>query len=198
MHLIIATRNPGKLREFDHLLVGCGYQLTSLEQHTDIEIEETGATFEENARLKAEICAKATGCLSLADDSGLEVDALGGQPGVYSARYAGPGASDAQRAQKLLAAMATIPPGKRAARFRCVVALDWPDGRCETFEGSCEGEIAFEPKGSHGFGFDPVFYMPEYGQTMAELPEDFKNQISHRGRAMALARARLQELAKNK
>jgi XTP/dITP diphosphohydrolase len=194
MRLLIATRNPGKVREYSQLLDGAGYELVSLKEYPDIDVEETGSTFEENARLKALTCAQITGLFTLADDSGLEVDALDGAPGVYSARYAGPGASDAQRWQKLLAALHQVPGGQRAARFRCVIALAWPDGRCETFEGACEGEIALGPSGSNGFGFDPVFYMPEYGQTMAELPEGFKNQISHRGRAMAKARTRLQEL----
>lgn len=194
VRLLIATRNRGKVREYHQLLDGCGYELVSLEGYPDIEVEETGLTFEENACLKALTCAQSTGLFTLADDSGLEVDALGGAPGVYSARYAGPGASDAQRWQKLLEALLKVPQGHRSARFRCVIALAWPDGRCETFEGACAGEIAFGPRGNNGFGFDPVFYMPEYGQTMAELPEDFKNHISHRARAMAQARVRLREL----
>ncbi|MBN1889121.1 MAG: XTP/dITP diphosphatase [Thermoflexales bacterium] len=194
MRLLVATRNPGKVREYERLLDGCGYEIVGLQSYGDLSVEETGSSFEENARLKATQCARVTGMFTLADDSGLEVDALNGEPGVYSARYAGVGASDAQRTQKLLAALSTVPPGKRGARFRCVIALAWPDGRCESFEGKCEGEIAFEAKGSFGFGYDPVFYMPEHGQTMAELPAEFKNQISHRARAMALARVRLQEL----
>jgi XTP/dITP diphosphohydrolase len=194
MRLLVATRNPGKVREYEHLLDGCGYDIVSLQNYPEIDVEETGSSFEENARLKATQCARATGLFTLADDSGLEVDALDGAPGVYSARYAGVGASDAQRTHKLLAALCHVPAGKRGARFRCVIALAWPDGRCESFEGKCEGEIAFEPRGSFGFGFDPVFYMPERGQTMAELPAEVKNQISHRARAMARARVRLQEL----
>lgn len=191
MQLLIATRNPGKIREYEQLLDGCGYELISLSNYADLDVEETGETFQDNARLKAQIYAQATGLLTLADDSGLEVEALGGAPGVYSARYAGPGASDAQRRKKLLDALSDVPAEQRAARFRCVIALAWPDGRCEVFEGVCPGVMAFEPKGSFGFGYDPIFYLPEYGKTMAELPEDFKNQISHRGRAMALALVRL-------
>lgn len=194
-HLLIATRNPGKLREFEQLLDGCGYELSSLQAYPDIVVEETGATFKDNAQLKAMAYARLAGRLTLADDSGLEVDALGGAPGIRSARYAGVEANDAQRVQKLLAALRQTPAGQRSARFRCVIALAWPDGHCETFEGTCEGEIAFEPAGHHGFGYDPVFYMPEYGQTMAQLSEEFKNRVSHRGRAAALARARLRELA---
>jgi len=194
MCLLIATRNPGKLREYESLLNGCGCELVNLQAYPEIDVEETGSTFEENARLKAIACAQTSGLLALADDSGLEVDALGGAPGVYSARYAGPGASDATRVQKLLAELQPVPPGKRTARFRCVIALAWPDGRCETFDGTCEGEVAFEPKGMNGFGYDPIFYMPEHGKAMAELPEEFKNRISHRARAMALAYARLREL----
>lgn len=195
MRLLIATRNPGKVRELNQLLEGSGYELVSLVNYPDIAVEETGATFEENARLKALTCARLTGLFTLADDSGLEVDALGGAPGVYSARYAGPGASDLDRIHKLLEALRDVPAHERTARFRCVIALAWPDGRCETFEATCEGEIAFEPKGAHGFGFDPIFYMPRYGKTMAELPSEFKNRISHRGQALALALARLRELA---
>jgi XTP/dITP diphosphohydrolase len=197
MRLLVATRNPGKIREYEQLLDGCGYELAGLEAYPGLLIDETGSTFEENARLKACTCAQVTGLFALADDSGLEVDALDGGPGIHSARYAGAGASDAQRVQKLLTTLRETPSGKRTARFRCVIALAWPDGRCETFEGKCEGEIAFEPKGSFGFGYDPIFYMPEYAKTMAELPEEFKNQVSHRGWATALACARLREIARD-
>jgi len=168
--------------------------LTGLQDYPGLDVDETGTTFEENARLKALTCARHTGLFTLADDSGLQVDALNGMPGVYSARYAGPDAGDAERYQKLLHELCQVPAGQRSARFRCVIALAWPDGRCETFEGSCEGEITFEPQGQHGFGYDPVFYMPEHSRTMAQLPAELKNRISHRARATALALARLRQL----
>jgi XTP/dITP diphosphohydrolase len=192
MRLLVATNNPGKIREYDDLLAGLRLDLCGLaEVGLDTEVKETGQTFAENALLKALAYGRASRLLTLADDSGLEVEALGGAPGVYSARYAGKGASDADRYRKLLAALEGVPWEKRAARFRCVIALAWPDGRIETFEGQCDGVIAFEPQGTNGFGFDPVFYMPEHGCTMAELPTEVKNRVSHRARAAALARERL-------
>jgi len=192
MRLLIATRNPGKVREYAQLMAGLDFEICGLaDVGIDEQVDETGQTFEENARLKAQVYCQASGLLTLADDSGLEVEALNGAPGVHSARYAGPDASDAERYCKLLAALRDVPWEKRAARFRCVIALAWPAGRIETFQGHCDGVIAFEPKGTHGFGFDPIFYIPELGCTMAELPEEQKNQISHRARAAALARQRL-------
>ena len=192
MRLLIATNNVGKVREYAELLAGSGFDLCRLaDVGLDNQIEETGATFVENACLKARAYGQASGLLTLADDSGLEVDALGGAPGVHSARYAGPDANDADRVHKLLAALDGVPWEKRKANFRCVIALSWTDGRLETFEGCCDGVIAFEPKGTNGFGFDPVFYMPEHNCTMAGLPMDVKNRISHRGRAAALVRERL-------
>jgi XTP/dITP diphosphohydrolase len=198
VRLLVATNNPGKLREYQDLLAGLDVELSGL---TDLgittEADETGQTFEENARIKAAAYGRMSGLLTLADDSGLEVEVLSGAPGIYSARYAGKGATDADRYRKLLVALASVPWEKRAARFRCVIALAWPDGHNETFEGQCEGVIAFEPKGTNGFGFDPVFYMPEHGCTMAELPEEKKNQISHRARAARLARERLMAARKS-
>ena len=192
MRLLVATNNPGKLREYQDLMAELDFDLVGL---SDIgittEVDETGQTFEENARLKAMAYGQASGLITLADDSGLEVGALNGAPGVYSARYAGDGATDADRYRKLLAALEGVPWELRGARFRCVIALSWPDGHVETFEGQCNGVISLEPKGTHGFGFDPVFFMPEHGGTMAELPEKVKNRISHRARAAALALARL-------
>jgi len=192
MRLLVATNNPGKIREYDDLLAGLRLDLCGLaEVGLDAEVEETGQTFAENALLKALAYGRASRLLTLADDSGLEVEVLGGAPGVYSARYAGKGASDADRYRKLLAALEGVPWEKRAAQFQCVIALAWSDGRIETFEGQCDGVIAFEPRGTNGFGFDPVFYMPEHGCTMAELPTEVKNRVSHRARAAALARERL-------
>jgi len=191
MRLLVATNNPGKVREYDDLLDGLGLDLCGLADIGLSKVEETGQTFAENALIKAQAFSQACHLLTLADDSGLEVEALSGAPGVYSARYAGKGASDADRYRKLLAALEGVPWEKRAARFRCVIALAWPDGRIETFEGQCDGVIAFEPRGTNGFGFDPVFYMPEHGCTMAELPTEVKNRVSHRACAAALARERL-------
>ena len=192
MRLLVATNNPGKVKEYQGLLAGLDMELCGLAdlEITD-EVDETGQTFEENARLKSAAYGQASGLLTLADDSGLEVEALGGAPGVYSARYAGKGATDADRYRKLLAALDGVPWEKRGARFRCVIALAWPDGHIETFDGQCDGVIAFEPKGTNGFGFDPVFYMPEHGCTIAELPDEVKNRVSHRARAAMLARERL-------
>lgn len=184
--LLIATDNPGKQREYAVLLGDLPVILTwpSVEQLT-VQIEETGATFAENARLKAEAYAKMSRLWTLADDSGLEVDALAGAPGVHSARYAGPEATDQDRYRLLLAQLREVPWEKRTARFRCVIALASPDGYLWFTEGTCEGVIAYEPHGVHGFGYDPVFYLPEMGRTMAELPPEVKNRISHRARAAA-------------
>lgn len=193
--LLVATNNPGKVREYEALLKGLPLALTYLAQEgIDIEVEETGSTFAENASLKATAYARASGLLTLADDSGLEVDALGGEPGTRSARYAGQGASDEDRYRLLLSRLEGVPWERRTTRFRCVIAVATPQGESRTAEGTCEGIIAFEPKGEHGFGYDPVFYMPEYGQTMAELEPEVKNRISHRARAAEGARKILQKL----
>jgi len=184
MKLLIATHNPGKVREYEKLLAGLPLELTyPAQEGLDIEVAETGGSFAENARLKAAAYARASGLLTLADDSGLEVDALGGEPGIRSARYAGSGASDEDRYRLLLEKLQGVPWDKRTARFRCVIAVATPAGQVYTAEGTCEGIIAFEPQGEHGFGYDPVFYLPEHGMTMAELPPETKNRISHRARA---------------
>jgi XTP/dITP diphosphohydrolase len=187
--LLIATNNPGKVQEYEELLSDLPVEITfPANEGLLLYVEETGDTFEENACIKAEAFAQHSGLTTLADDSGLEVDALGGEPGVYSARYAGPGASDVDRYQKLLSALAGIPVERRSARFRCVVALSQPGLATRTADGVCEGSIGFEPRGEHGFGYDPVFVVDGYGgQTMAELSADTKNQISHRGRAVKAA-----------
>ena len=186
MKLVLATRNKGKIAEIKEILADFqAIELLSLADFPDLpKIEETGTTFEENAILKAKTIAKLTGYLTLADDSGLTVEYLNGAPGVYSARYAGENATDAENNAKLLKALAGVPWEKREAAFVCVIALCWPQGECYTCEGRCEGIIALEPKGNYGFGYDPLFYVPAYGKTMAELEPEIKNQISHR--AMAL------------
>ena len=193
--LLVATNNPGKVREYEALLKGLPMTLTyPAQEGIDIEVEERGSTFAENARLKAAAYARASGLLTLADDSGLEVDALGGEPGTRSARYAGQGASDEDRYRLLLSKLEGVPWEQRTACFRCVIAVAMPQGEVRTAVGTCEGVIAFEPKGEHGFGYDPVFYMPQHGQTMAELEPEIKNRISHRAQAAEGARRILQEL----
>jgi len=188
MKLLIATRNRGKKREYARLLQGLEVELIALDDlGVTKTIKEDGASYTENALLKARGYAAATGLLTLADDSGLEVDALDGAPGVLTARYAGEGATDEQRYLLLLEQLKDVPHEHRTVRFRCVIALAWPDGRVEITEGVCEGRITREPRGEHGFGYDPVFYVPEYGCTMAELPPEIKNRISHRARAAAAA-----------
>jgi XTP/dITP diphosphohydrolase len=182
--LLVATHNQGKVREYRSLLADLPLNVTWLDQEgVTYEVEETGVTFVENACLKAEQYARLTGLWTWADDSGLEVDALGGEPGVYSARYGGPGLSDRERYLRLLQALSALPGAPRTARFRCVVAIAAPGGPVYTVEGVVEGEIADAPRGEFGFGYDPVFYMPAHGATMAELAPSIKNRISHRGQA---------------
>jgi XTP/dITP diphosphohydrolase len=195
MKLLVATNNLGKVREYQALLKGLPLTLTyPAQEGIDTEVEETGSTFAQNARLKATAYARTSGLLTLADDSGLEVDALDGEPGTRSARYAGQEASDEGRYRLLLSKLVGVPWQQRAARFHCVIAVARPQGEVHTAQGTCEGVIAFEPKGEHGFGYDPVFYVPEHGQTMAELEPEVKNRISHRARAAEGARRILQEL----
>ncbi|HAV10811.1 MAG TPA: non-canonical purine NTP pyrophosphatase [Dehalococcoidia bacterium] len=182
--LLLATTNRGKAREYRELLAGLPFLLTTLvDEGITFEVAEHESSFEGNARLKATSYAAASGLITLADDSGLEVDALNGEPGVHSARYAGDNATDAERVQYLLGKLSTVPQERRTACFRCVIALAENREKVTVCYGSCDGSITFEPKGSNGFGYDPVFYLPEYGKTMAELTSDVKNQVSHRGRA---------------
>ena len=193
--LLLATRNAGKARELAELLKGVPFTLTSLaEEGIDLEVEETGRTFEDNAGIKARAYAQASGLLTLADDSGLEVEALGWEPGVRSSRYAGPGASDAERVQYLLRKLGVVPPERRFARFRCVIALADASGWLVLCDGVCEGRIATEARGEHGFGYDPVFELPEQGRTMAELTSREKSEMSHRGKAVRKARELLIDL----
>lgn len=200
MRILIATRNEGKLREYVEMLGdltagGEPVELVMLEGlGIEGEVEETGATFEENAVLKAVAYARESGLLTLADDSGLEVEALGGAPGVHSARYAGPGASDADRYRKLLGELQGLPPDERAARFVCAVAVSTPAGVVSTAEGTINGRIALEPRGTQGFGYDPVFYIPGLRMTMAEAGPEVKNRLSHRAEALRNIRPALEEL----
>ena len=192
--LLVATRNRGKLRELASLLSDVPMKLLSLDEAgVEGEIEETGATFEENAVLKATAYARSSGLTTLADDSGLEVDALGGEPGVRSARYAGPDADDAARVRRLLNKLREAPTGGRQARFRCAIAVASPNGSARTFVGECEGVIADAPRGRNGFGYDPAFLFPETGRTMAELSSEEKDAVSHRGMAARRAAAALRE-----
>jgi XTP/dITP diphosphohydrolase len=154
---------------------------------------ESGESFQENARQKAVVVAKASGCLAVADDSGLEVDALAGRPGVLSARYAGPGASDADRIALLLRALLATPEAERTARFRCVIAIAEPNGAVQFAEGVCEGRIARAPRGTHGFGYDPVFEIPSLGKTFAEVDPAVKNRLSHRALAFRKARGIIEQ-----
>lgn len=187
--LLVATNNPGKLEEYRYLLRDLPLEFTNLAQEEiNFEPEETGATFEENAILKASVFAERSGLLTLADDSGLEIDKLGGAPGVRSARYGGTQrGEDVSRYELVLGQMAGIPSPQRTARFRCVIALATPEGQVETAEGSVEGVISFEPRGEQGFGYDPIFFIPEFDCTMAQLPPGTKNRISHRARAAQAA-----------
>ena len=193
--LVVATGNPGKLREFRALLAGLPFEVVAQSELGVPAAEETGATFAANALLKAHHAASATGEAALADDSGLEVDALGGAPGVFSARYAGAGASDAANNEKLLAALGDRPPAARGARYRCALALvAGPDDLEPTVvEAAWEGVILDAPRGTGGFGYDPLFWLPEQAATAAQLPAEEKNRLGHRGRAFAALRARLAE-----
>jgi len=186
--LLVATRNAGKLREYSFIYADLPLHLTSLtDEMIETSVEETGSDFQANAILKARTYVKESGILTLADDSGLEVDALGGAPGVHTARYAGEDASDEDRYRLLLHNLLGIRRQKRTARFRCVIAIITPEGETFCTEGTCEGLIADEPAGTEGFGYDPIFYLPEYDCTMAQLPLDVKNQISHRAQAAQAA-----------
>jgi XTP/dITP diphosphohydrolase len=193
--LLLATNNPGKAAEYRALLQGCGWELvTPLDLGLHLEVEEAGGDYAENAGIKAEAFAKASGLVALADDSGIEVEALGGAPGPLSARFGGDDISDAQRVALLLERLKGVAPERRSARFRCLVAVARPEGEVSLFEGQCEGRVAEEPRGERGFGYDPVFLLPERGLTLAELPPEEKNAVSHRGRAARQARTLLEGL----
>ena len=182
--VVLATRNKGKLREFQELLKDFPVEVRSLADFGPIpEVVEDGATFDDNAYKKAQFTAKVLGLPAIADDSGLVVEALDGAPGVYSARYAGDNASDAENTAKLLKDMEGV--ANRRAAFHCVISIAVPSGPALTYEGSCEGELLTAPRGEEGFGYDPVFFCPTLGKTFAEASMEEKNRVSHRGRAMA-------------
>ena len=182
--LLLATNNKAKVGEYRSLLQNPPLELVTLAQEgITTVVSEVGKSLEENARLKAMVLSTESQLVALADDSGLEVDVLGGEPGPLSARYAGEGASDKERINYLLARLKGVPWEKRSARFRCVIAVATPNGRVGFCSGDCQGFITFEPRGEGGFGYDPIFYLPGLGKTMAELPLEVKNQVSHRGQA---------------
>lgn len=189
--VVVATSNAGKLREVRAILADLEVPLLAPDAFAPLRFPEEGDDYEENAAAKARTCAQATGCLSLGDDSGLEVEALGGRPGVRSARYGGPGLDDAARVARLLEELRGVSEEKRAARFVCVAALAHPDGRVVTARGSCEGRILDAPRGSVGFGYDPVFLAAGGGLSMAEIPESEKNRLSHRARAFRALRGHI-------
>lgn len=194
--VVIATKNKGKAKDFEALFHPFGYEVvTMFEVAPDLEIEETGTTFEENAILKAETLANLLGKIVIADDSGLAIDALNGEPGVYSARYAGDHDDEANMV-KVLANMKDVPEAARTARFCCALAIAGPNMETKTVFGTCEGVIAHEKKGTNGFGYDPIFYVPALQKHMAELSADEKGAISHRGNAIRQLALQLAELLK--
>lgn len=192
--IVLASRNQGKIKEIEVMLAGLGISLLSLNDYPHIpEIVEDGRSFLENALKKAKAVAESTGEIVLADDSGLEVDALGGAPGIHSARYAGNDADDLQNNRKLLNDLKGISAAKRGAAFRCILVLYPPDGRFEVFEGRWGGLITEEPAGQGGFGYDPVFFLPGEGVTVAQLAPEVKNRISHRAQAFAQLKEKLRK-----
>lgn len=193
--IIIATNNAGKGKDFEVLFNPLGIKVLTLNDIAEkIDVEETGVTFEENAILKAETVAKLLGKMVIADDSGLEIDALNGVPGVYSARYAGLGSTDDENINKVLSELSAVEGDGHTARFRCVLAIAGPTIKTETFSGSCEGLILSERQGTNGFGYDPIFYIPTKGQSMAELSAVEKSLLSHRGAALAKLQTKLPQL----
>ncbi len=183
--ILLATKNKGKIREIKSILSDMDIEVVSLDEVDSLpDVEEDGKTFYENALKKAKEIAEATDMMTLADDSGLEVDVLGGDPGVYSARYAGDNATDDDNNRRLLDTLRDVPVEKRTARFRCVIVVYHPSGKWMSAEGTCEGIITDQPKGEGGFGYDPIFLLPKLGRTMAELSPDEKNSLSHRANAL--------------
>ncbi|WP_062355344.1 XTP/dITP diphosphatase [Bacillus kwashiorkori] len=185
MEIIIATKNPGKAKEFQEIFAPLGYEVKTLLDLKDIpDVEETGTTFAENAILKAEMTSVLLNQVVIADDSGLVIDALDGKPGVYSARYAGLEKNDDANIDKVLTELNGVPQENRTAHFHCTLAVAIPGQETKLFTGICNGLILTERRGNNGFGYDPIFYIPDLGKTMAELLPDEKNNISHRGQAI--------------
>lgn len=195
MKIIFATKNQGKVREIKQILADMPCEVLSLKDAgIDIDVVEDGATFAENAVKKAVEIMKASGEICLADDSGLEIDYLDKAPGVYSARFMGEDTPYEIKNNKIIEMLKGVPDEKRTARFISVIAAAFPDGRVMTTEGVIEGRVAYETKGENGFGYDPLFFLPEYGKTTAELPLEIKNEISHRGKALKLMKEKLKEV----
>lgn len=194
--IIFATGNAGKMREIREILADFGAEILSMkEAGISTDAEENGASYEENALIKARAVAEKAGdAVVLADDSGLEIDALGGEPGIYSARYLGEDTSYRVKNANLIERLAGVPEEKRTARFVCAIAAVLPDGRELVTKAAVEGRIGYEEKGEGGFGYDPIFYVPEFGRTTAELSEEEKNQISHRGKALRLMKEELRKV----
>lgn len=193
--IVLASNNPGKVREIGQILADLALEVLPQSAFNIEEVEETGLSFVENAILKARHAAAKSGLPAIADDSGLEVDALKGAPGIYSARYAGAGASDSQNLQKLLTELEKVPEAQRAARFQCLMVFmrHAEDPTPLICQGTWEGRITFEPRGESGFGYDPVFFVPSHNCTSAELAPEVKNQLSHRGQALRLLVAALEQ-----
>lgn len=190
--IVVATRNGGKIREIRDILRDIPYNIISISEiDPAFQVDEDGQTYAENAIKKAKAAVLAAGTVAIADDSGLEVDALGGAPGIYSARFGGGSLSQAEKNSLLLQQLQGHP--NRSARFRCVIAVVSPDGSVKTTEGICEGEIGIAPRGKNGFGYDPLFLLPGYGLTMAELEPSVKNRLSHRAKALSQLREILPE-----
>ncbi len=194
-NIIFATGNQEKMKEIRMILADIGIPILSMkEAGITADIVENGKTFEENAIIKAKTIMELTGDMALADDSGLEIDYLNGEPGIYSARYMGEDTSYDIKNRSLIERLEGVPEEKRTARFVCSIACALPDGRILTSRGTMEGHIGYEIKGSNGFGYDPIFYLPEFGCTSAELSPDQKNEVSHRGKALREMRRKLEEL----
>ncbi len=192
--IVFATGNQGKIKEINEIMADCGKTVISMkEAGVSINIEESGITYEENALLKARAVAAYTDAIVMADDSGLEIDYLNKEPGIYSARYLGEDTSYSVKNNNLIQRLAGVPDEQRTARFVCAVAAVMPDGTEFTVRGEIEGRIAYEEKGQNGFGYDPIFFVPEFGRTTAELTDDEKNRVSHRGKALLLMREEIRK-----
>ena len=196
--IIFATGNAGKIKEIQSIMADTGMEVLSMkEAGIQIDVEENGSTYEENALIKARAVAGQTDCIVMADDSGLEIDYLNKEPGIYSARYMGEDTSYRIKNQNLIDRLEGVPDEKRTARFVCAIAAILPDGRELTTRACIEGRIGYEEKGENGFGYDPIFYVPRFGKTTAELTEEEKNQVSHRGQALELMKEELRKYENN-
>ena len=196
--IIFATGNAGKIKEIQMIMEDTGMEVLSMkEAGITVDVEENGATYEENALIKARAVAEKTDCIVMADDSGLEIDYLNKEPGIYSARYMGEDTSYHIKNHNLIERLAGVPDEQRTARFVCAIAAILPDGKELTTRATIEGRIGYEEKGENGFGYDPIFYVPQFGRTTAELTEEEKNQVSHRGKALELMKEELKNYESN-